>query len=234
MGIGSFQIIMIVVSLILPVPLVLGVIVIAKRLPWRLPVPPRVKPAAIMLALSLASTGTLAFWAGLGPGEAEASVYEQRAGSGDEQPVSGSERARVVYLFEMENWGEEARRERAAERILQAIRTVLKDEGVFIKLAQEHHVPLDLFQTDKPDANILRHYHKLVPFVCVWGYVSPGQENNLEATIIVSTADRSVTPKDLRTIKLAFPPLPGFVSDAADDAAEEVLESLTEYFADEE
>jgi hypothetical protein len=232
MGIGLSQVIMIVVSLLVPVPVVLIAWAIVRRFDAVRRLPRRAKPAAVLLTMSLASTLMLAYWSGHGPEQATATLNEAESVFTQAELGRGHARkTRVLYLFELENWGETARRERAAQRFMQTIRQIAEDDGIYVKLAREHHVPLDLFQTDKPQANIMRHYHKIVPFVCVWGYISPGQENKLESTIILSSADHTVTPHDLRTIVTEFDPVPGKVLEAAESTAREIHDGLDEYFA---
>jgi len=231
MGIGFPQINMIIISLLAPVPVVLIAWVIVKRLAWVRRLPARVKPAAVLFALSLATTGMLAFLGGGGPGEANASTRPSEEAD-DEIGGRFEGGPRVLYLFEIENWDETTRRERAAERFMQAIRKAVDGEGIYVKLAKEHHIPLDLFQTDNPLPNIMRHYHKIVPFICVWGYVSPGPEGKLESTIMLSTADRSAKPHTLGTIVLEFDPVPAKVSEAAQATAEQIREGIVEYFGD--
>ncbi len=156
-------------------------------------------PPAVTLFMMMTSVALLLTLVPRGP---------QRASAGaevEERPRSLATSPWRFRVYQLENWGEIARRMGAGEQFSRNMLEELKALGASVRRGAENDLPLDLYENGRrPSSERLRHFMPFVPFMCVSGRVSRTKDGRFEATVELHEIDRRVRSKKLWSKTAAF------------------------------
>ncbi|MBT8486044.1 MAG: hypothetical protein HKO59_15075 [Phycisphaerales bacterium] len=218
---GLAELLIIVVSLFASVAF-LAIAVVAGRLlklPYRQWRGRRAGITAVAF-MSVSASACLILLTRIGPGSAEASGY---VAIDEEAP--GDEPEFAVFVYPLENWAEDLRREDKGNVFARTVMDKLRDQGLSARKGVEHFIPLDIFQSDSAvPENLAALYRRRAPFACLWGTLSRNRDGGLEAQISCHYLGPDLRPKEIVSRVFPF----GDSGDALDRAAHELVQTIVD------
>lgn len=177
-----------------------AVFVVLRLFRWDSRLPERWVPPIITGFMMLASVGLLV---ALARPPSPVAAVTPAAVEEPGQEVSPSTWTIRVYPFE--SWGTAARRKDLGPDLARRIMLLLRDEGLWARKGLEELPPVGLhdIKGERP-TNLIDHYSKLAPFLCVSGYVSVKKDGRFEATVTVSWVDKAARSSTILERTLTF------------------------------
>lgn len=145
------------------------------------------------------------------------------AGEADERPQSLATSTWSFRVYQLENWGELARRMALGEEFSRNMIGELKTLGADVRRGAENDLPLNLYDNGRrPSRERIQHFTPFTPFMCVSGRVSRNKDGLFEATVDLHEIDRRVRSTKLWTKSLKFRGTDESSSLAAHDAVAQI------------
>jgi hypothetical protein len=193
---GALEVGIILLSLVVGAAVLGAAWLALARTRWSLSRVPRgLRPAMATGVMMAASVTVLLLFAARPPAEAGAAAETIEVEESEETREANLGKIRV---FPFENWGDRARRLQIGEQFHRAILDELPGRGYWAVKAMEKDPPLNLHDVSRAKPrNLIAHYRKYAPLLCITGYVSEMKDGRFEVHVVLSHVDAAVRSKTL-------------------------------------